>query len=123
MADELRNRLTKILSKDPKIVIFRLRRTHSVDSTILHVLEDFASELLARSGHVVLCGVQPELWQVMKNYGLIDLIGAGNCFGTTGDGLFNSAKLALAHARHLSGETIAAPLSIREMETNWAYQI
>ena len=43
------------------------------------------------------------------------------CFATTGKGLFDSAKLALAHARNLAGETTPPPIS--EMEKNWAYQI
>jgi SulP family sulfate permease len=122
VADELRTRLMRLLNKGQKIVIFRLRRTHSLDSTILNVLEEFTREIKSQSGHVILCGLQPKLRQVMQNYGLIDLIGADNCFATTGKGLFDSAKLALAHARRLSGAVTNLP-AIAELEKNWAYQI
>jgi SulP family sulfate permease len=122
VADVLRTRLMRMLNKPPKVVIFRLRRTHSVDSTVLNVLEEFIREMKAHSGHVLLCGVPPRLQQVMENYGLIELIGRENCFATTGKGPFDSAKLALAHARKLIGDTTNPP-PISEMEKNWAYQI
>ena len=120
LADELTTRLNRQLQGGSKIVILRLRRTYSIDSTILHVLEEFVREIKSRSGYVIICGVQPELRQVMQNYGLIDLIGAENCFEVTDNGLFQSAKQALARARQLSGEV---PVAIADREKNWAYEI
>jgi sulfate permease, SulP family len=120
LADELTTRLNRQLQGGAKIVILRLRRTYSIDSTILHVLEEFVREIQSRSGQVIICGVQPQLWQVMQSYGLIDLIGAENCFGVTDNGLFQSAKQALARARQLSGDV---PVAIADREKNWAYEI
>jgi sulfate permease, SulP family len=120
LADELTARLNRLVQERPKIVIFRLRRTHSVDSTILHVLEEFTREMKSREGHVIICGVQPKLRQAMENYGLIELIGPENCFDVTGKGLFHSAQQALARARDLCG---GVPAGIAELEMNWAYQI
>jgi len=120
LADELKTRLTHLVNGKQRTVVLRLRRTHSVDSTILHVFEEFAREIMSKSGHLILCGVQPELRQVLENYGLIDLIGAENCFGVTGTGLFESVKQAIAHARRLSGEL---PVAIEELEKSWAYEI
>jgi SulP family sulfate permease len=120
IADELRTRLTHLLDGKQKIIVLRLRRTHSVDTTILHVLEEFTREIKSHAGHVILCGLQPDLLQVMGKYGLIDLIGSENCFAVTGKGVFESAKQAIAHARRLAGE---APLPIAELEKSWAYEI
>lgn len=120
IADELRTRLTHLLDGKQKIIVLRLRRTHSVDTTILHVLEEFTREIKSHAGHVILCGLQPDLLLVMGKYGLIDLIGSENCFTVTGKGLFESAKQAIAHARRLAGE---APLPIAELEKSWAYEI
>jgi sulfate permease, SulP family len=120
LAHELTIRLNRQFQGGPKIVILRLRRTHSIDSTILHVLEEFVREIKSRSGQVIICGVRPELRQVMQNYGLIDLIGADNCFEVTDNGLFQSAKQAIARARSLSGEV---PVAIADHGENWAYEI
>ena len=120
IADELRTRLTHLLDGKQKIIVLRLRRTHSADTTILHVLEEFTREIKSHAGHVILCGLQPDLLLVMGKYGLIDLIGSENCFTVTGKGLFESAKQAIAHARRLAGE---APLPIAELEKSWAYEI
>jgi SulP family sulfate permease len=125
VADELRDRLSPMLRPDSnaKVVIFRLRRTHSVDSTVLHVLEQFTRDMQQRGRHVILCGVRPELMPVLRNFGLQQLIGPENVFETT-FGVYTSAKEAFARARHFVGSSIDTHSIDAGMEDEaWAYEI
>ncbi len=125
VADDLRERLAHLTREGAgvKVVIFRLRRTHSIDSTALHVLDGFIREVHERAGTVLLCGVSPTLHTVLRHFGLIKLIGPDNVF-TSGGGPFASAKAALLRARQIVG----ASIDIRHMDKDlddepWAYQI
>ncbi len=107
VADELRDRLSH-LSRDGsgvKVVVFRLRRTHSIDSTAMYVLEQFTKDMHANRGHVILCGVRPDLTPVIRNFGLLDLIGKENFF-ETGLGVFASVQASLQRARQLAGVSL-----------------
>ena len=105
IADELEERLDDLEQSAVRVIILRLKRTHSIDGTVLAVLERFADEMRARGKHVVLCGVKPDLMTTLRVYGLVDSIGRSNVFAT-GGGVFTSAKLALERARELVGRSI-----------------
>ncbi len=118
VADELRDRLAP-LSRDGsgvKVVVFRLRRTHSIDSTAMYVLEQFTKDMHANRGHVILCGVRPDLTPVIRNFGLLDLIGKENFF-ETGLGVFASVQAALQRARQLSGVSLDLDSISESIET------
>src|SRR6185436_7167775 len=78
---------------------------HSIDSTVLGVLERFTRQSRAEGGHVILCGLHPELMRVLGAYGLLDMIGRDNVF-ETGGGVFTSARRALDRAAQLVGHSI-----------------
>ncbi|CAN5378105.1 SulP family inorganic anion transporter [soil metagenome] len=125
VADELRDRLAALSREGSgvKVVVFRLRRTHSIDSTALYVFDQFTRDMQARKGHVVLCGVRPDLTPVLRNFGLIDLIGKENFF-ETGLGVFASAKAALERAKQLAGVSIdIASLSASLQDEALMYEI
>jgi SulP family sulfate permease len=116
VADELRDHLNALAESGVRVVILRLKRTHSIDATVLHVLEQFARDARDRNGYVILCGLRPELMEVIRNYGLVDLLGAENVFETRG-GVFESAKKALARARQLITASIDTQKLEAEMKT------
>jgi SulP family sulfate permease len=118
VADELNDHLAALQRSGAKVVILRLKRTHSIDATVLQVLERFVRDMHQRNAHVILCGLRPELIATLRAFGLIELLGDENVF-QTGGGVWTSAKLALQRARALIGraETNPAPLD------NWAYEI
>jgi len=105
VADELRDRFAAIEQAKPRVVIFRLKRTLSMDSTVLSEFERFTRSVQAKNGHVVLCGVKSNLMKVMNNFGLLDVIGPENVFESS-SGIFASAKLALRRAAQLVGGSI-----------------
>ena len=58
VADELQDRLTDIQLSSVRVAIFRLKRTHSIDSTVMNVLERFIRDMHEHDRHVLLCGVR-----------------------------------------------------------------
>ena len=117
----MQDQLTNLSRSGVRVVILRLKRTHSLDSTVLHVLEEFARALQKAGGHVILCGVKPELMQVLRAYGLINTIGKENVF-ETGFGVFTSAKRALDRAKKIVGHSIDTS-EVDVEEENLSYEI
>ncbi|MEO0587224.1 MAG: SulP family inorganic anion transporter, partial [Planctomycetota bacterium] len=58
VADELRDALADVERRGVRVVVLRLKRTHSIDATVMGVFEQFTQAMQARGGHVVLCGVK-----------------------------------------------------------------
>jgi len=105
LADELQDRLASIEQSRPSVVIFRLKRTHSIDSTILAVLEQFTQAIQTRGGHVILCGMHSYVTDKVRGYGLEEIIGSENVFEAQ-QGIFTSSKLALRRAAELVHQSI-----------------
>lgn len=125
VADELKDRLSYVAKSGVRVVIFRLKRTHSVDATVLRVMEDFIKEVRSRGGHVILCGVKQELMDTMRKYGLVEFLGRQNVFAT-GYGVFASARMAMQRARELLGSSIDTEgfdFDDEEKERDPGYQI
>lgn len=126
VADELQDRLRLILDSGVRVVVFRLKRTHMIDTTVLDELSDFIDQMKKRNRHVILCGVRSELMTVLRNYAIVDQVGKENVF-PAGDNVFASAKAALARARELVARSIdVAPLHAelaREGDEATTYEI
>jgi SulP family sulfate permease len=100
-ADELADRLAALRARGARVVVIRLKRTLSIDSTVLGVLEQFALALDRSGGHLILCGVRPEIARTLRTFGIVDRIGEDCLFEAT-PGVFESAQRALARARELA---------------------
>jgi SulP family sulfate permease len=123
VADELHDQLNRLRRSGVRVVILRLKRTHSIDASVLHVLELFARSMQEAGGHVLLCGVRPQLHAMLDRYGLIDLLGRENVF-QTGPNLFTSAKRAVERARQLIERSIdTSQLRLDEPEEGIDFQI
>jgi sulfate permease, SulP family len=116
VADELHDQLRHLMHSGVRVFVLRLKRTHSVDATVLQVLEQFTLEVQSRGGHVLLCGIRPELLRALKAFGLYDLIGRENIF-EAGFGIFASAKRALQRARQLVQSSIDTERLDADLET------
>lgn len=102
--EELSARLGELAASDVKVAVFRLKRTHFVDGTVLFAFAQFIQLMQKRGGHVLFCGVRPDVMRQLEAFGLVDLIGRDNVFPAS-DGVFNSARRALERARVLTGHT------------------
>lgn len=105
-ADELQDRLSAVSRTGMRVFVLRLKRTHSLDATVLHVLEQFARNLRDSGRYLVLCGVRPEMMAVFRSWGLIEILGENNVFPASTTGVFASARAALARARDLIGNSV-----------------
>ena len=108
LADELRDRLARVVGSGVQVVVLRLKRTHMVDATILLALEEFVRGMRRQERSVVLCGIQPELLAMLEQFGLVELIGRENVFESS-PGVFSSARLALARAEEIVGARMVDP--------------
>lgn len=108
VADELQDHLGALQHAGAKVVILRLKRTHSIDPTVLGVIESFACAMQKQRAHVILCGIRPELMEKLRAFGLIDLLGKENVI-QTGEGVWTSARQALERARQIAAEEIDSP--------------
>ena len=112
-ADELEDQFFTLLQSPLKVVILRLKRTHAVDATVMTVLERFVDRMHEKDGHVVLCGVKPELEGRLRHFGLLDKIGRDNVF-VSQTGIFTSAKQAVRRAREIVGSSIDTDALLEE---------
>ena len=123
VADELQDHFIAIAGSHVRVAIIRLKRTHMIDSTILGVFEQFAQQMKSKDKSVILCGLRPALFERMKAFGLLRTLGENNVF-LTDEGVFTSAKRAIARARELVGEPLdlesAAALN---RPVPWTYDI
>ena len=106
-ADDLQDRLNELLASEARAVILRLKRTHMVDATIMHVIEQFARQMRSDGRHLILTGLRPRMCDRMRDYGLVADIGEGNVF-VSNDEPFRAAKAAVERARALVADSAAA---------------
>jgi SulP family sulfate permease len=100
LADDMAEQLGRLEQSSTQVTILRLKRTRWIDASMLFTLEHFAASMRARGGHVLLCGVRPELHERLRSFGLLAVIGEDNVFATE-VGVFASAKQALRRAHQL----------------------
>jgi SulP family sulfate permease len=112
VADDLSEQLGRLERTGVSVAIFRLKRTRWIDASVMLALEQFVLAMHTRGGHVLLCGVRPELRQRLAGFGLEALIGPENVFATE-PGVFASAKRALGRARELTGFSLRPERSLR----------
>ncbi|MEK7270002.1 MAG: SulP family inorganic anion transporter [Planctomycetota bacterium] len=100
-AFELSDRLREIAArKHPHVIILRVKRARHIDLTTLEVLRDFAHSYRARGGHLLLCGVAPELMAMLDRLGLSADLAPENIFPARDD-IYASTQEAVRRARGL----------------------
>ncbi len=71
----------RIISRKPKVQIIRLSHVPMIDATGLHVLKSLCEDCRKRNIHIVLAGMNPQLFKALKRSGLHSLIGKENIIG------------------------------------------
>ncbi|HUH05584.1 MAG TPA: SulP family inorganic anion transporter [Kofleriaceae bacterium] len=99
--DELATRLREIGSSKVEVAVFRLKRTHFIDSNVLLAFEQFVDNMHQQQRHVVFCGVRPSVLRQMRSIGLYDQVGEDNIFAAR-RGAFSGARVAMTRARALA---------------------
>lgn len=101
--DELATRLREIGNSNVQVAVFRLKRTHFIDSNVLLAFEQFVQNMQKQQRHVVFCGVRPSVLRQMHAIGLFEQVGEDNIFAAR-KGAFSGARVALTRARALAGQ-------------------
>lgn len=100
--DEMTTRLRELEKSKVQVAVFRLKRTHYIDSNLLLAFEQFVETMHAQHRHVVFCGVRPSVLRQMQSIGLFAQVGEDNVFAAR-HGAFSGARIALDRARALIG--------------------
>ena len=108
VADELEDRLATIEEGPTQVVIFRLKRVHSVDAAILFVLDRFVTRMQETGRHVLFCGVPATVRAAMCGFGLEEKVGAAAVWDAVPD-TFTTTRIALERAQTLLDTAPAPP--------------
>ena len=94
-AHELREQLGEIVRlQEPKFIVMRLRRAHSIDAACWGVIYDFAKTFAAQGGKLYLCGLTPQIETTIRATKL-DQILASEQLIPRKEGAFDAFNLAL----------------------------
>ncbi len=96
-AEDLDYELLHALRPETRVVVLRMKRLRAVGSSAMSMLEHFHELLHARGIHLIVCGVEEEMSDVLTGSGVRKLIGEQNIFYAD-NRIFQSTELALARA-------------------------
>lgn len=97
-ADLLAARLRQIFERGPRVTILRMRRTQQIDFSILATIRAPVAAYLASGGHLIICGLTPQMRGVLLGSPLGDIVGPDFLLETTRE-VFGSAHVALGLAQ------------------------
>jgi SulP family sulfate permease len=81
---------------DPKVLVIRLRWVPFIDITGLQALEEAIADLHRRGVRVMICGANERVRGKLERAGIVELVGAENCFRDFGEALEACRRLAEA---------------------------
>lgn len=97
-AELLANRLRDIFRRGPRVTILRMRRTQQIDFSILVGLCPPVRQYLAGGGHLIICGLTPEMRAALINSPLGEIVDSDFMLETTRE-VFGSAHVAIGLAQ------------------------
>jgi SulP family sulfate permease len=104
-ADVMRNQLSEICRDESlKVVVLRFKNARHLDATTCMALEEFILSMRVRDKSVILSGVLKDIYRVLKNAGMIDIIGRENIFLASYGNPNVSTKKALQRASDILGD-------------------
>ncbi len=68
----------RVVSKKPKALILRMRQVPSIDASGIRVLEEMAEDAKAAGYELIFSGVSRSVYRVMRQSGLVEMIGKKN---------------------------------------------
>ncbi len=114
-ADELETFLRQVAARGPGAIILRLKRAHHLDMTVAERLAQLAADLRARGTSLVLCGLRPQVLDLLERTDLAAAIGPANVF-LTDRNIFGSVRQAIRRGKEIAGEPADRP-ALREEST------
>ena len=103
-ADLFRTQVQRTM-QDPmlKVIILRLRNARNLDATSVMALDELLKTVRADGRHLIVSGVTKDVYRVMRNSGLVDVLGKQNLFIHSTGNPNVSTRNALKRAQDLLG--------------------
>ena len=81
-ADLFQTTLKTITEDDTstKVIILQLKNTRDIDATACLALHQLHDYLTASGRHLILCGLMPNIWEVLSDADIVEVIGKENMF-------------------------------------------
>jgi SulP family sulfate permease len=104
-AAELFRDQIRFVSEDPnlKIIILRLKNAYHLDATSVMALEELIRYLREQNRHLIVSGARKEVYRVLRNSGLLEVLGRENFFIGSPANPNVSTRNALKRAQELLG--------------------
>ena len=85
LARELRDQLNEIARvQNPRFVVIRVRRTHSIDYSCWNAIFEFAQTLHSSGGQLILSGIRPDLAQIIEQAQMSEVLRPRTTFRAAG---------------------------------------
>jgi SulP family sulfate permease len=115
-ADLFQTALKAIAEDDTttRVIILQLKNARDIDATACLALQQLYHYLRSSGRHLIACGLPHQIWDVLSDSGMIDLIGKENLFIFDERHPYLSVQRAFARAHHLLQED-TAPLPAEQV--------
>ena len=103
-ADIFRTQVQRTM-QDPmlRVIILRLRNARNLDATSVMALEDLVQVVRETGRFLIVSGITKDVYRVLRNSGMVDLIGRDNIFVYSYGNPNLSTRFALLRAQELLG--------------------
>jgi sulfate permease, SulP family len=88
-----------------RVIILRLKNAHHLDATSVMALDELVRVLRSKGRHVLISGVMKDIYRVLRNAGMIEVIGKDNLFPASPSNPNVATRNALRRAQQLLGTT------------------
>ncbi len=86
-----------------RIIILRMRNARHLDATSVMALEELVRFMHSKFRHLLVSGASKDVYRVLKNSGMVDVLGRDNVFPGSVSNPNLSTRNALIRAQHLLG--------------------
>jgi SulP family sulfate permease len=108
----------RIRKDDIKFLVLRLKRVRHPDAVVIERIEKFVREETSRGATVLLAGVQPDLWTLLKNVGFDGWFPTAHVFPEE-DEEFSATLKAVRYAHAQRGfDESGAPVPVAAVAAN-----
>jgi sulfate permease, SulP family len=119
LGDAVESLLKNLERSTARVVVLRLRNTHSIDASLANSVVAFAKRMRAAGRHVLLCGLRGTTLATFEARFAAIPGGTANTLFASNDELLQSLGNAMNEARRLTGQSPVAPRDAGE----WVYVI
>ncbi|MBP7949166.1 MAG: SulP family inorganic anion transporter [Verrucomicrobiales bacterium] len=107
-AELFRNQIQRtVVDPSLRVIILRMKNARHLDATSVMALEDLIKFLHSKHRHLIISGASKEVYRVLRNAGMVPVIGRENIFMGSGHNPNLSTRNALKRAQQLLGTTKA----------------